>query len=858
MPYTVNGIGTHYYGKRNRQVRNGACRSCGRHAELASYDTRLWFVVFFIPVIPLGRKRVVDECPLCTRHFSMKADQFAVASQLTVSEGREKYQSDPTVENALDAHARMLLCHQHTEADTFREEVLPQFPRDAALRAGLASHLEQVGRYGEAAPLYAEAHRLEPELPEARVGVAFARMNEGKLDEARKLLDFMEKPGAGQVYSLAPIELLASLYQQKNLHQEALEIFRHLLSEFPDAAKVHNVRKMVQLSEKKLGVQSSLPQQEGSLLGVFNPWSTAHSSGAKTFAFLSLVGVLAAAGLAVNNDYIRRHRTLHIVSGLPVAATVQVDDLPPIQVARRGSVTIPEGVHRVSVSGPLTAQYELPVQTSFWERWFRNPAWVVNVGGTAGLVHRNYHYAVNPTPPTENYLIGKTSVFYPDIDYIFVAPPDSMQVSNKKQIVTKSGLQLVDEADNVPSNLVHHITDPGEALTFLEASLPSRVDDAKLFQQYEESVVKAKAESRAEAFLKPGLSRRPVEVQWHRTYSNLLERQGPARIDELKTLYDGLMAAEPANSMLPYLRSRFEPVPAKRNELLQKGRELDPQNPWPAFGLGYQAATRGDWATARTEFETAKRLGIGEDATRRLLNLARLATGDADAMVAEGQERLQQQPLDFISLYTVMECLTSTGKSEEALKVFTEWRNRNEAMLQGGGPLIDSFKFLVLYGNGQLDELSKSDAGLILNDPNLGSLKSAVAMAQGNTEKILSDPALTPTAERPWEAVQLAVVFHLAHDDVQSEKWLDLACESLKKRGADEQAAADILQGTTPPEPETLKAIGLDLTPKLVFLCAVAQRFPTLEPACRELAGKLNVSRVPPYQIVAKVFPPKS
>lgn len=855
VPYTVNGIGTHYYGKRNRQIRHGACRSCGHVADLASYDTRLWFVVLFIPVIPLGRKRIIDECPRCTRHYSVKADQFAVSSQLAVSEGREKYLSDPTVENALDAHARMIGFHQHTESDAFRNDVLARFPRDAPLRAGLAKHLDLAARYGDAAPLYAEAHRLQPELPEARIGVAFARMNEGKLDEARKLLDFMERPGAGQVYPLGPLEVLASLYQQKNLHKEALEIFRHLLSEFPDAAKLHNVRKMVQVSEKKLGVQSELPPQSGSWFGVFNPWSPAHSSGAKTLAFLALVGVLAAAGLVVNNDYIRRHRTLHIVSGLPVAATVQVDDLPPIQVARRGSVTIPEGLHHVSISGPLTARYEIPVRSGYWERWFRNPAWVINVGGTAGLMHMHYTYSANPTPPREEVLAGRTSASYPDVDYIFVPPPESMQVSNKNQMVVKTGLQLIDEANYVPSTLLHYIGNPDDVLTFLESTLPSRPGDALLFQQYEDRTTKGKVEARAAAYLNTGLARRPVEVHWHRTYQNLMERQGEDRIDELTRLYDGLIAAEPGDSMLLYLRSRFEPDRAKRADLLARARRVDPKNPWPVFAEAYQASVQGDWAAARKGLETALQLGVSEEMTRRLLYLARLGTGDADALVAEGREKLKQQPLDFFALYSVMESLTSVGKSAEALQEFNEWKTRNQAALAGGESMLESLRFIVLYGAGELDELKKAGAGEALNDPNLGSLKFAVALVQEPPEKIAADPALMPPVDKPWAAMELSTAFHLAHDDAQSEKWLRQACDILQNRGVDERIAARILQETTKPDFDVIESLSLDLTQKLVFLCAVAQQFPEIEPRCRELAGKLNIGRVPPYQLVIRVFP---
>ena len=58
MPTTINGIGTRYFGRRNPSTRSDVCRHCDRLAVLDSYDTRLWFVIAFIPIIPLGRKRI--------------------------------------------------------------------------------------------------------------------------------------------------------------------------------------------------------------------------------------------------------------------------------------------------------------------------------------------------------------------------------------------------------------------------------------------------------------------------------------------------------------------------------------------------------------------------------------------------------------------------------------------------------------------------------------------------------------------------------------------------------------------------------------------------------------------------------
>ena len=68
MPSVVNGIGTWYYGKKNLCQYSGSCEFCGCEGELLSYDTTLYFTFVFIPVIPLGKKRIMSQCPNCQRH----------------------------------------------------------------------------------------------------------------------------------------------------------------------------------------------------------------------------------------------------------------------------------------------------------------------------------------------------------------------------------------------------------------------------------------------------------------------------------------------------------------------------------------------------------------------------------------------------------------------------------------------------------------------------------------------------------------------------------------------------------------------------------------------------------------------
>jgi len=836
------------------EASTATCRSCGHHGPLASYETTLWFVVIFIPVIPLGRKRIIDECPRCRRHYVAKADEYAMASQLAVSEARQKYSNQPNVESALEAHAKMLGFHQHEEADALRTDALAKFPRDAALRCAFAHHLNQMARYAEATPLYEEAYKIDPTYPEARVGMAFIRMNQGELDEARKLLDHLEKPGAGQVYPLGPLETLAVQYQKQGRHQEAIELFRHLLNEFPDAAQNHSVRKMIRTSEKKLGTfETVLPERTGTFLSVFNPWSQQYSSGQKTLAFIGLVTFLIVVGLGTNTIYLGQHRTLHLLSGLDQPVQVQIDNRTPVTVASHERVTVPEGTHRVSVTGPITAQYEVRMDSPFWSRLFRNPVWIVNFGGTAALVQLQYHYAVNPIPPGVTILSGQTVVSLPHVDYPFVDPPNSLDLSSNNQVLTKSGLMT---APVDPESLASKISNLDQALTYLEAFLPTRPQDGMLFYAYQARVKKEHAIPRGEAYLKAGLDRRPIEMNWHRTYQNFLEEAG--RNAELIALYDAAIAKEPGNGTLLYLRARIEGDPEQSSAILERAKTADPASPWPWYSLGYRSMSRGDWPAAVAEYRQAQQRGFDKEMLRSGLHTAMLANGEGDAVIAERRAELQAQPTNGTTLALLLDALIVQGQIEAAKQELAAWKGRNpagtSADLAAGQDLLQQ---LLDYEIGDFAALEQRLASA--TEPNVQTLRAAMWLAIGKPERLASDSALqTAHFNGEWDLLALSVAFHAAGNEAEANAWRTKACEQLSKHTHTEQQAAQWLSSDDTPEFRVIEQAVLDPNQKMILLCALAQKFPQLHDQCAALARKLTVNRTPPYHLVARIFPPSS
>src|SRR4029450_13058983 len=169
---------------------------------------------------------------------------------------------------------------------------------------------------------------------------AYGRMAAGKLDEARSLLDFLEKPGAAQLYPLGSLETLADAYQRGGRHETALELYGRLLADFPNAGQIVLFRKKIQTSEKALKRTNStiLPKRKWSWRELFkrrhfpNPYTQRLS-----WRSLVVVGIIFACifiGLAIGNNHVRRHRKVHIVSGLPERANVFIDGIGGVDVRR--------------------------------------------------------------------------------------------------------------------------------------------------------------------------------------------------------------------------------------------------------------------------------------------------------------------------------------------------------------------------------------------------------------------------------------------------------------------------------------------------------------------------------------------
>ncbi len=848
MPTTVNGVGTHYYGKRDAVSRSGTCPHCGAQVTLQSYTTRLWFVIVFIPIIPLKRVRLLDYCPRCQRHWVTNPDQYEMSRQLALSGALEKYRDEPSVDNALAVHAHLLQFYMHDEADTFRTTALEQFPDNAELLTGLAGHLEQRGRWGDATPLFEKAFALKPDLADVRHALAWRRMNQNKLDEAYQLLDFLRQPGAGQTFNLDLLETLANLYQKNNQHERVLELCGHLLQERPAAADQFKFRKLVTQSERATHqTQSLLPAKSFSVAGLFDSKSGLYAPWVRWATFGSVATVLFVVGMVGLNEYRRTHRTLYVLNGFAQPITFSVDGDLPITVVDRKSFSVSEGEHRIAINGALPKESVISLQSDYWSRWTNSPAWIFNVEQAALVQEVTVHYATNPQPSPAKWLNESELNYVPHVDYLFQSAPNSLPVKGH-QTITKTLLEIVPRSPASALVLLQgQVENKRVQWTFAEGYLNRNPQDVDLLESYVNSGDTAEDEVHLREFLQAGLWRTPLSVPWHRAYQNLksvIVNEAAVAAD-----YDAHLIEDPDNATLLYLRGRVGATRAEQVKFFQLAKAKDPQFGWPAFALAYDAANRGEWGAAKELCDNSVLAMTSDPSIRGFLHQLKIANGEAATLEAGYRQQLAGTNYSEImrAAFLLADTLAAQQKYADARQTIHQWWSKTTRSAP-----VATIDLLLDYVCADLDAFRQKREQPIIKS--FTSYQFQFLLAIDEPDAAVKLDGADQLLEEPLNALALSVSYSLTGNPTEAATWLSKACDELQKSDHDRQRAAALLQRDQAPTNEELDDIVMSLAETPLFLAALAMRFPDRKAELSERARRVNVSRLPPSLLVKKVI----
>ena len=262
MPTTINGIGTQYYGRKNPRVYSGICESCRRQVRLTDYETGYYIVVLFIPVIPLGKKKIIGECSACRRHRVMPLKEWERIKEENLESGLANLaenMDDPS--KALELLQSMTVFNQLDEAMELAAATAKQHAKDFDTLIDIGSWYERQGHTELSNRCFDQAIALDPEHPTSKRIQGVDALQSGNPNEAANYFEPLRK--SADFYDPSLFFMLAGAYQAKEMHEEALEEFSDLLARIPEFGKDKEFRKAVKKSEKALGNPTSILPKKG-------------------------------------------------------------------------------------------------------------------------------------------------------------------------------------------------------------------------------------------------------------------------------------------------------------------------------------------------------------------------------------------------------------------------------------------------------------------------------------------------------------------------------------------------------------------------------------------------------------------
>jgi tetratricopeptide (TPR) repeat protein len=231
--------GTRFYGKTDEVETQESCVHCGRYGKLTSYTGRRFFHIYFIPLIPTGKRtRVTRQCPSCKTGQHLEVSQLpgltesirqqlqeitiaAAAGETHFRFGGEEYAVLPSIFNLVpDAYV-------YLGADETEEFLTLLRTNDAHLPTlfAEAKHAEIIGQTSLAENAYKSIEReSESQRELARLHRAQMYFNLSRFNDAAVLAEELD---TAYPTDLTVKQLLLDIYSNTKEWEKLASTYEH-------------------------------------------------------------------------------------------------------------------------------------------------------------------------------------------------------------------------------------------------------------------------------------------------------------------------------------------------------------------------------------------------------------------------------------------------------------------------------------------------------------------------------------------------------------------------------------------------------------------------------------------------------
>lgn len=695
MPFTFNGIGTHYYGARNRSARADTCGHCGRSATLSSYDTREWFCFVFIPLIPLTKYRILDECSSCRRHQRIKAGEFQTQLAAAVDPLREAARRAPRDPEPQLALVQTLLgWEMRAEAERELAEARTRLPENVdliLLDAQLAIDAADLER---ALPLYENASHLAPQNPAVTYGHGWLLHQLGRHEEAVPLL---QRAGSAEETRAGATYLLAISLMKLSRWNEALYAFQQLVGVEPAYGEDKELLRLSHECKRRLGyLPSEAERRAGRRWWPFGRRAKRVKLEAQprsirpSIAIAGIVIALLVAGVFVVDAWkSKTHIVLYVDNALEEPITVAIDGRKIDVIRGRTLETLGEGAHEIVVSGPdgkeierhaFTLEELSLVDSITTERFF-----VYNVGGRRIYRRARHGYAqrAEDSEYSEEMIGMQRWIEQRDVDFVFENAPDQISVSSSASRVTRVSFTAADDVDLATYALIRlNEGKKEEAALAIETAVAAAPCNAQVrrSQVYLAGLAGATPEEAAALALQWIGDCPEDDLEAHRAYQDASEAAG--RREELVDEYRRMVAREPLSAMAHYLYGRTLDDPEQALAEHRLAIELDPELAWGHIALAHALRLMDRHAEAFDELAIATEIPGRDDATLVLYAAGGIAAGRTAEAWARIDRICSERPDDLAAASAAWLLAAVSGewaKAEEIQKKLAAYEEPGDA-----------------------------------------------------------------------------------------------------------------------------------------------------------------------------------
>lgn len=854
MPSTINGIGTTYYGKKNIFQRQDSCEHCGRDATLLSYDTQLFFTIFFIPIVPLGKKRIIDQCSCCTRHRAMPLKQWETARASAMEEVQLKlrqYPSDSTV-----AQHFLNACTAFQNREVFEQgarDIRRVHSGNAEIMNHLAGSYFSFAMWNEAEDASRAALKIT-DTPETREFLAYTLIKQGKPDDAAYYMSHLYN--SAQAQKVGYLFLLAEAFQSRGEHRKALQVLDQCAGVIPGLAQNKDFKKLRKISDKNR--DSNKPIKHASLAS----GDVKIKSGSRVGGlFAAIIGPLIILGLLAFYLFSAfrqgQEREVYLANGLSKSYRVrigeQIYNLNPLSVKM---IRLPEGRITVEMAGdefPIESQTAV-ITTPFLTRPFTNRTYILNPDLCAVVLYEKTHYVVEGKENTPDlpkgerrYLTGDFKYEFKSLDYEFSEFPDEIKMSSGSKTESRDRVMLMGANKEFGGNILFALmlTDQDDKAVDLAKRRLNLEPDQIDYLNY----LSTKMET-AELleFMKPNLEFRPLRVEWHRLYQNVVGKAMPNH--DVTAEYKALLDADPDNRDLRYLYGRtLEDPDAAMAEYRAAATGPEPS----VYGLGalaYRLVSQGEFAEAAPWAEKAYALDPENNLAMTTYRNALLGSGSTEKlmeMIAAQQRKDPRAMQWYIEQVTVEAAQGQSDNVEATISRAKRAAAGTERSPAYADYIEEMMRSRLAYMAGDFQKYAEIEDG---DEAESRSFHVAITLGEID-QAVKSMDEYIEYEDADWsDCLLLYSALAMKGDAERAEKYLAAAAEYLKMGEKNEIEAASWLTGGSAPAMRDIEAHPLQLQYKPVVVMALGAKFPEIRTECFALARRLNINREYPWHFI--------